>query len=77
MANVYWNTKMLWKSLVKQMFKKMEHYSDSEIIQQVLSGNTAQFEAIIRRYNSALYKAGRAYNYNHHFSRLSLLNHSK
>lgn len=44
----------------------MEHLSDLEIIQLILSGNTAQFELIIRKYNSALYKAGRAYGYNHH-----------
>ncbi len=43
----------------------MEHLSDLEIIQLILSGNTAQFELIIRKYNSALYKAGRAYGYNH------------
>lgn len=44
----------------------MEHFSDLEIIEQILAGDIAQFEAIIRRYNSVLYKAGRAYRYNHH-----------
>lgn len=44
----------------------MEHFSDLEIIEQILSGDIAHFELIIRRYNSALYKAGRAYGYNHH-----------
>jgi len=42
-----------------------ETYSDIEIIQQILDGETALFEILLRRYNAALYKTGRAYNYNH------------
>src|SRR5215510_380718 len=42
-----------------------EQYSDAEIIKQVLGGELALFEILIRRYNSFLYKTGRSYNYNH------------
>ncbi|MCS3802259.1 sigma-70 family RNA polymerase sigma factor [Niastella sp. OAS944] len=45
--------------------KKVQEYTDIEIIQQVLAGNTAVFEIIIRRYNPYLYKVGRSYGYNH------------
>jgi RNA polymerase sigma factor (sigma-70 family) len=40
-------------------------YTDAEVIQQVLLGNTALFEILIRRYNALLYKTGRAYGFNH------------
>ncbi|RZJ27956.1 MAG: sigma-70 family RNA polymerase sigma factor [Flavobacterium sp.] len=40
-------------------------YSDSEVISKILAGDPALFEILIRRYNSFLYKAGRAYNYSH------------
>ena len=40
-------------------------FTDTKIIQQILSGNLALFEIIIRRYNSVLYKTGKAYGYNH------------
>jgi RNA polymerase sigma-70 factor (ECF subfamily) len=42
-----------------------EHYTDIEIIQKILGGETALFEILIRRNNPFLYKAGRSYNYNH------------
>jgi RNA polymerase sigma factor (sigma-70 family) len=45
--------------------KKPEHYSDTEVIQKVLDGDTGLFELLIRRNNSYLYKIGRSYNYNH------------
>jgi len=34
--------------------------SDEDIVQQVLAGNTAPFELIMRRYNERLYRAARA-----------------
>jgi RNA polymerase sigma-70 factor (ECF subfamily) len=34
--------------------------SDDEIVQQVLAGNTAVFELLMRRYNERLYRAARA-----------------
>src|SRR3954453_23990854 len=40
-------------------------YSDPEVIELVLAGNTALFEILIRRYNAQLYKTGRAYGFNH------------
>ncbi len=42
------------------------HFSDLQVIQEVVSGNTKMFEIVMRRYNSILYKTGRAYGYNHH-----------
>lgn len=45
--------------------KSLETYSDLEIIQHVLDGEIALFEILLRRYNAALYKTGRSYNYNH------------
>ena len=35
-------------------------YSDNEVIRQVLDGNTALFELLMRRYNERLYRAARA-----------------
>ena len=45
--------------------KQLEQYADTEIISRVLSGDTAFYELIIRRYNPYLYKTGRSYGYNH------------
>jgi RNA polymerase sigma factor (sigma-70 family) len=45
--------------------KENQHYSDSEIIQKILAGETALFEILIRRNNPFLYKTGRSYGYNH------------
>jgi len=45
--------------------KNMEQYTDNEIIKKILEGEVALFEILIRRYNSALYKTGRTYNYYH------------
>ncbi len=42
-----------------------EQYTDLQIIENILSGEIAQFEILIRRNNPFLYKAGRSYNYNH------------
>jgi RNA polymerase sigma-70 factor, ECF subfamily len=35
-------------------------YSDGEIVQQVLDGNTAMFELLMRRYNERVYRAARS-----------------
>jgi RNA polymerase sigma-70 factor (ECF subfamily) len=40
-------------------------FTDEEMIQKIVSGETALFEILIRRYNPFLYKTGRSYNYNH------------
>ena len=46
-------------------YKNIQQYPDVEVIRQVLLGNTALFEILIRRYNPDLYKTGRGYGYNH------------
>lgn len=43
----------------------LEQYTDIEIIQKVLKGETALYEMLIRRSNTFLYKVGRSYNYSH------------
>jgi RNA polymerase sigma factor (sigma-70 family) len=43
----------------------LEQYSDKEIINKIVAGESALFEILIRRNNSFLYKTGRSYNYNH------------
>ncbi|MEX2231020.1 MAG: sigma-70 family RNA polymerase sigma factor [Cyclobacteriaceae bacterium] len=40
-------------------------YSDTEIIEKIIEGDTALFEILIRRYNPYLYRIGRTYHYNH------------
>jgi RNA polymerase sigma-70 factor (ECF subfamily) len=45
--------------------KKIEQYSDFEVIEKIIEGEFRLFEILIRRYNPYLYKTGRAYNYNH------------
>ncbi|HQS25301.1 MAG: hypothetical protein B7Y11_12645 [Sphingobacteriia bacterium 24-36-13] len=45
--------------------KEFEKYTDGEVIQKVVKGETKLFEIIIRRYNPFLYKIGRSYNYKH------------
>ena len=46
-------------------YKNILHYPDSGIISEILLGNSALFEILIRRYNPFLYKAGRGYGYDH------------
>jgi RNA polymerase sigma-70 factor (ECF subfamily) len=46
-------------------YKNIHQYSDSAAIQEILSGNSALFEILIRRYNPVLYKIGRGYGFNH------------
>lgn len=43
----------------------VEQYTDEQIIEAVLNGETGLYEILIRRYNPYLYKTGRAYNYQH------------
>lgn len=45
--------------------KTTDQYSDRQIIDKIISGETALFEILIRRNNPYLYKTGRSYNYNH------------
>lgn len=38
---------------------------DTEIISQVVSGDTERYQEIVRRYNGYLYKVGKSYGYRH------------
>ena len=42
-----------------------EQYADGQIIENILGGEIALFEILIRRNNPFLYKVGRSYNYSH------------
>lgn len=46
-------------------YKNIEQFPDSTVIQEILFGNKALFEILIRRYNPVLYKTGRGYGFNH------------
>jgi RNA polymerase sigma factor (sigma-70 family) len=43
-----------------------EHFTDTEIIEKILSGEQQLYELLIRRNNAFLYRVGRSYHYNHH-----------
>lgn len=51
--------------LVINSTKNMQQYADQDVVEQILSGNSALFEILIRRYNPYLYKVGRSYGFNH------------
>ncbi len=42
----------------------LEKLTEKQIIQRVLGGEKALYEIIVMRFNSALYKVGRSYNFN-------------
>lgn len=42
-----------------------ETLTDAELITRILSGESALYETIVRRYNNYLYKVGMSYGYNH------------
>jgi RNA polymerase sigma factor (sigma-70 family) len=46
--------------------KTIQQHTDTEVVTAVLSGHTALFEILIRRYNPFLYKIGRSYGFTHH-----------
>ena len=47
------------------MEKQFAQYTDIEVIQQIVAGNTELYEILIRRYNSFLYRIGKTYRFNH------------
>lgn len=47
------------------MKKEVEQYSDDDVIERVVAGDSALFELLIRRYNPFLYRIGRSYQYDH------------
>ncbi len=51
--------------LVINSTKNIQQYADKDVVEQILSGNSALFEILIRRYNPFLYKVGRSYGFNH------------
>ena len=51
---------------ISSIEQTVQQYTDTDIISQVVSGRTALFEILIRRYNPYLYKIGRSYGFNHH-----------
>ena len=44
---------------------EFEKFSDAEVLSRIVKGEKELYEIIVRRYNPALYKVGRSYNYNH------------
>jgi RNA polymerase sigma factor (sigma-70 family) len=46
--------------------KSSEHLSDTELVKNIVEGQSSLFEILIRRNNPVLYKVGRSYNYIHH-----------
>jgi RNA polymerase sigma factor (sigma-70 family) len=48
-----------------KVYKDTQKYTDADIIEEILSGNTPMFEILIRRYNPVLYKTGRGYGFGH------------
>src|SRR6476469_80510 len=44
---------------------KNDRYSDEQVIEKILKGETALYEIIIRRYNPYLFKTGRSYGFDH------------
>ena len=42
-----------------------DKFSEAEILSRILGGEKKLYEIIVRRFNPALYKVGRSYNYNH------------
>lgn len=47
------------------MLHKFENDSDMDVILRIKNGEEELYEILIKRYNSFLYKIGRAYRYNH------------
>ena len=43
----------------------LDQYSDIEVVSEILKGQSALFEILVRRNNRWLYKMGRSYNYSH------------
>ncbi|MBS1735913.1 MAG: sigma-70 family RNA polymerase sigma factor [Bacteroidetes bacterium] len=44
---------------------EFEKFSDAEVLSRIVKGEKELYEIIVRRYNPALYKVGRSYNYSH------------
>lgn len=51
--------------IMKEVVNSGTMSSEKEIIESILNGNPGQFEILIRRNNSVLYKIGRSYGFGH------------
>ncbi|MEO6915622.1 MAG: sigma-70 family RNA polymerase sigma factor [Chitinophagaceae bacterium] len=51
--------------LTFNLSKDSQQYADKDVVDEILSGNSAMFEILIRRYNPFLYKIGRSYGFSH------------
>lgn len=51
--------------LVINSTNNFQQYADKDVVDEILLGNSALFEILIRRYNPYLYKIGRSYGFNH------------
>lgn len=47
------------------MMVSYEKFTEAEILSRIINGEKELYEIIVRRFNPALYKVGRSYNYNH------------
>lgn len=52
-------------NLLLVMMTKTKQFTDTELIQNIINGETGQFEILMRQNNALLYKTGRSYNYSH------------
>lgn len=50
---------------MRDLYTKNLHLDDNQIIEKILGGEKAFFEILIRRYNSSIYRIGRAYRFSH------------
>ncbi|HEY9363493.1 MAG TPA: sigma-70 family RNA polymerase sigma factor [Chitinophagaceae bacterium] len=50
---------------MQSLFRPKEIHTDEIVIGEVLNGNSALFEILIKRHNSVLYKIARSYGFNH------------
>jgi RNA polymerase sigma-70 factor, ECF subfamily len=57
--SIYWVVTMMTNASPAVELETSE-YSDAEIIQEVLEGNTPMFELLMRRYNERVYRAARS-----------------
>ncbi|HYC29298.1 MAG TPA: sigma factor, partial [Chitinophagaceae bacterium] len=48
-----------------KIYSQLNPLTEQEIIQKITAGETALFEILMRRHNSALYKLARCYGFNH------------
>lgn len=50
---------------MNNIYHQLSPLTEQEVIQKITAGETALFEILMRRHNSALYKLARCYGFNH------------